>query len=68
MTKELCTLCHEEPADTSCVACEKEICYACDSGYYSDENLCKDCFAHMTPEEIESDRIEQERYDKESSQ
>ena len=54
----LCELCEEEPSDYICVGCDKHICGACDSGYYSDAELCVKCRATITPEEEESDRKE----------
>jgi hypothetical protein len=57
-TKDVCELCGDDIADGGCVGCEKRICMNCDSGYYDDETLCKDCRAKITPEEEESDRVE----------
>ncbi len=55
MAKTMCELCHEEPADYTCVSCEKDICAGCESGYYSDEDLCRECRAAISPEEEAED-------------
>ena len=53
-----CEVCHEEDAEYICVGCDKHICGACESGYYADEDLCKQCRFKITPEEEEADRKE----------
>ena len=42
-------------------------CYpGCESGYYSDVEMCQACFDSMTPEEIAADQKEQAEFEMES--
>jgi hypothetical protein len=54
--KDACELCGNEKADYICVGCEKRICCMCNSGYYEDAELCRECRKDITPEEEEQDR------------
>jgi hypothetical protein len=56
---DCCELCGNEQADSICVGCDKRICCMCDSGYYSDVELCTNCRANLTPEEEAQDREEE---------
>lgn len=60
---DLCELCHSETVGEVCIGCQARICYLCDSGYYSDENLCNKCRKEITPEEEAEDRRLQAEYD-----
>jgi hypothetical protein len=51
-----CELCGNEKSDYTCIGCLKRICCMCESGYYSDANLCSSCRHDITPEEEEEDR------------
>jgi hypothetical protein len=54
--KDACELCGNEKADYICVGCEKRICCMCNSGYYEDAELCRECRKDITPEEEAEDR------------
>ena len=51
-----CELCGNEQSHYICVGCERRICYMCNSGYYTDAELCQVCRTNITPEEEEEDR------------
>jgi hypothetical protein len=51
-----CELCGNEQSHYICVGCERRICYMCNSGYYTDAELCTDCRKDITPEELAEDR------------
>ena len=53
--QDYCELCGNEQADYLCVGCDRRICMMCDSGYYGDANLCKNCRKDITPEEEAED-------------
>lgn len=53
---DACEVCGNEKADYICVGCDKRICCMCDSGYYSDAEICRPCRAQITPEEEAEDR------------
>ena len=53
---DACEICGNEMSNYICAGCEKRICCMCESGYYSDENLCTECRKEITPEEEEKDR------------
>jgi len=54
--KDSCELCGNEHTDYICVGCDRRICCMCDSGYYTDAELCTECRKDITPEEEEEDR------------
>lgn len=54
--KDACELCGNEKSDYVCVGCLKRICCMCESGYYSDAELCDSCRDEITPEEEAEDR------------
>ena len=57
---DTCELCGEDFADGPCVGCGRRICIDCNSGYYEDEELCKECRKDITPEEEAQDLVDQQ--------
>jgi len=55
---DLCEICKENISDEICVGCDRRICGECNSGYYSDAELCKTCRADISPKEEAQDRKE----------
>jgi hypothetical protein len=54
---DICEVCDQNPAYTRCwEGCGKRICDECESFYYEDATICKECEADITPEEREADR------------
>jgi hypothetical protein len=54
---DLCEVCGENPVETRCwEGCKKRICGECESFYYEDATICKECEAQITPEEKAEDQ------------
>jgi hypothetical protein len=53
--QDTCEICGNELADYLCIGCDRRICLMCDSGYYGDASLCKDCRKDITPEQEAED-------------
>ena len=50
-----CELCKTNEVMSTCIGCNKRICYECESGYYADVELCNECRKEITPEEYADD-------------
>jgi hypothetical protein len=48
---DTCHVCGDK-ADYWCVSCDQRHCCEHESGLYSDETMCTDCYAILTPEDL----------------